>query len=767
MSRSTRFGLRAVPLALLGAFTQIPAQAAEISLAETVVSANRRDSSIDNATTTVTAVGREQLDRRQPMDAADLFRDETDVVMSRDLRRYGSTRVNIRGIDDNRVVQTIDGVRMPDYLDKSGPTNYMMSSPPGVMPDFLRRVEIVRGPASSLYGSDALGGLVGYVTLSPEDIAQGDARFGARIKGTYSSANQGFSGTLIGAWRGEVVDFMLGYSQASSNEYDNMGKQSGYGALRTKPNQLDNNDKGAIAKLVLRPAVGHRLTTTLEGRRTQTDSDILRHTSAYSRVSSMTGTDDSKRLRGSIEYEHKPTDAFYDRLTARLSHQVMKTDNTNDQRRSQASYYLNGSGCSASSNTRIPAGPMASLNNITCDMLQDFRLEQKQTAVNVQFDSMFEHAGISHILTYGLDLSRQEVETYRDGTVIRLDNGVVTKNVAGENYPLRDFPNGQTDTLGAFVQDEIGLFDNRLRLTPGVRYDRTKLKPDHDPLSVKMLNSLGLEPTSATWSRVSPKLGLQWQIDPVLSTYGQIASGFRSPNYNEVNGAFRNTTYGYGVAASPDLKPETSAGIELGLRGRTENSNFQVAAYDNRYKDFIEQIQLGCPSDPSCIAGLSGGTYQNRNIAKVRIYGLDVRGAYRLTHRWLIDGSLSYTRGKNEETGAGLNSVEPMRATLGVTYDAGSWGTEGRLRLAKAKSKDSLSANSTLFRTAGYGVTDLTAWYRPSKNTRIVATVNNLLDKKYRLWGDVRHYGLTATEPGADFFTQPGRNFRLSLQADF
>lgn len=152
-----RFGLRAVPLALLGAFSQTPALAADTSLAETIVSANRRDSSIDDATTTVTAANREQLDRRQPMDAADLFRDDTDVVMSRDLRRYGSTRVNIRGIDDNRVVQTVDGVRMPDYLDKSGPTNYMMSSPPGVMPDFLRRVEIVRGPASSLYGSDALG----------------------------------------------------------------------------------------------------------------------------------------------------------------------------------------------------------------------------------------------------------------------------------------------------------------------------------------------------------------------------------------------------------------------------------------------------------------------------------------------------------------------------------------------------------------------------------------------------------------------------------
>jgi len=212
-------------------------------------------------------------------------------------------------------------------------------------------------------------------------------------------------------------------------------------------------------------------------------------------------------------------------MTARLSHQVMKTDNTNDQRRGNASYSPMGTGCSA-----VTPG------STTCDMLQSFELEQRQTAFNVQFDSMFEHGGISHILTYGLDLSRQEVETYRDGTVINRNTGVVTKNVAGEVYPLRDFPNGKTDTLGAFIQDEIGLFGNRLTLTPGIRYDRTQLKPDHDPLSVKMLNSLGLEPENATWSRVSPKLGVQWRFDPVFSTYGQIASGFRAPNYNEVNG---------------------------------------------------------------------------------------------------------------------------------------------------------------------------------------------------------------------------------------
>lgn len=204
------------------------------------------------------------------------------------------------------------------------------------------------------------------MTLNPEDIAHDGASYGARVKTSYSSANKGFTGTLIGAWRGEVADVMLGYSQASSHEYDTMGKDGSFGANRTKPNRLDSNDKGVIAKLVVRPATGHRITTALEGRHTQTDSDILRHTSAYSRVSAMQGNDDSKRLRGSIEYEHKPTNAFYDRMTARLSHQVMKTDNTNDQRRGNASYSPWARGVLPSPQAARPAtcSRVSSLNSV-------------------------------------------------------------------------------------------------------------------------------------------------------------------------------------------------------------------------------------------------------------------------------------------------------------------------------------------------------------------------------------------------------------------
>ncbi|RKT59241.1 hemoglobin/transferrin/lactoferrin receptor protein [Azonexus fungiphilus] len=759
MHRSALYGLRAIPLALFCAFPPLPAFA-DNTLGETIVTANRRETSVDSMTTTVTSINREQLDRALPIDDADLFRDETDVVMARDLRRHGATRVNIRGMEDNRVVSTIDGVRMSDHLDFGGPTNYTSSAPIGVMPDFLRRVEIVRGPASSLYGSDALGGLVGYLTLNPEDIARHGAAFGARAKASYSSANRGFTGTLIGAWRGEVADFLFGYSQGASKETENMGSNGSRHSsvngnhnsnTRSKPNHLDNDDKGAIAKLVLRPASGHRVTTTVEGRQTQTDADILLIPYGLRRVETMSGNDESRRLRGSIEYEHKPANAFYDRLAARLSHQRSTTENDNFQQRSNTSF----SGLSGCSATGVGAN--------TCDIWQVFEFAQTDTAVNVQLDSSFSVGASTHILSYGFDLMRQSVATERNNYALRA--GIKVPNPGGDADTVHDFPDGKTDKLGVFIQDEIGLFANRLTLTPGIRYDRTKLKPDNDA----DWKGVG-QPPGATWSHVSPKLGVQWQVDPMLSAYGQIAGGFRAPNYKDVNYAFFNQAQSYAVASNPDLKPETSVGVELGVRGRTARASFQFSVYDNRYKDFISLESLDCPTNPACVAGAAFGTSQYQNLAKVRIYGADLRGAYRLTEQWQIDGSLSYARGKDEDTNAGLTSIEPLRASLGVQYTVGDWGAEGRLRLAKAKSRSSLGNTTTqYYRPAGYGVTDLTAWYRLSRNTRIVGSVNNLFDKKYWLWGDTRHVGLTtaATDTNPDFFTQPGRNFRLSLQADF
>lgn len=747
-----RFKLRSLALLVAAACNTVVAEEAG-TLKDVVVTATRSATEIDNIPATVTSINRTALDHSLPADESDLFRDETDIAFARDLRRHGATRINIRGIEDNRVVQMIDGVRLADYYFGGGPTNFTMSASPTVMPDFLKRVEIVRGAASSLYGSDAIGGVVGYVTLDPFDLLQEGAHQGLRLRAGYTGANNGFSQTVLGALRGErsgAAELLLGYSHASGEEIGNKGNDSSTSPSRTTANPLKTKDNGALVKLILHPAAGHKLSATLEGRDQNSAGEIRRMTTSLPRISWMRGDDNSRRLRGSLEWEHIPADAaVYDRLSARLYHQDSETRNYNFQRRTNTS-----AGCSA-----VTGG----INN--CYIESDFSVDQKSSGASVQLEKMLKTGAIGHLLTYGLDVSRVRVEELRDGRIWNQTTGTFTRSLAGENYPLRDFATGTTDTLGVFIQDEVsGFADGRLLLTPGLRYDRTNLKPEMDALAQQVLTQIGRQAVEQTHGSLSPKLGAIWHFDPAVSGYGQITRGFRAPNYNEVNSAFRNTAQSYGVAPNPELKPETSVGIEIGVRINNGKLRSQFSAFDNRYKDFIESVKLSCPSDPHCITGLTN-TNMSLNLSKVRIYGAEARASWEFAPGWTTGGSLAFAQGRNEETGQPLNSIEPARLSANLARDFGTWGTEGRLRAASRKERVDDTAG-TWFRPGGYAVTDLSVWWKLDRKAQVTVALNNVFDKKYWLWSDIRQ--ADANNPlGVDFYSQPGRNVSIAFQSDF
>lgn len=750
-------------LALLVAAAWNTAAADEATLKETVVTATRQEAVLEAVPATVTVISRETLQRRLPADEADLFRDEPDVSFARDLRRFGATRVNLRGVEDNRVAQMIDGVRMPDWYNGGGPTNFTMSAPLGASPHFLRRVEILRGPASSLYGSDAMGGVVGYFTLEPADLITPGEAAGARYQLGYTGANEGLSHSVLGAWRGEAVEALLGYSRSDSQEFDNKGDADITGPARTRPNPQDVTDRAALAKLIFRPAAGHRLSLALEGRQQDADVTILRLPSTLSKVTAMWGDDHAERARASLEWQHRPQAAFYDRLTARLYHQQSDTENFNHQKRTNTSATCSASGAATGSD---------------CTIEQDFFFSQDATGGGTQFESAFRAAGREHLLTYGADLSRVKTEDMRDARVWRLSGpaaGAVPlgapgatppgNSLAGETFPLRDFANGYTDTVGVFVQDEIGGFaGGALTLTPALRYDWRRLTPEVDALAQQVLTANNRQAVTQTDSAFSPKLAALWRIDPAWSLYGQLVRGFRAPNYEEVNGSFRNTAQRYGISPNPDLKPETSTGVEVGAKLHAQRIRGQLSLYDNRYRDFIERIRLSCPADPRCITDLSN-TMIHVNLSRVRIYGAEARASWDFAPGWRFDAALALARGEDESASQPLNSIEPARLTMGLAREAATWGAQARLRATRAVTRTD-EREGVWFRPGGYAVADLSAWWQPAKGARLNVAVHNLFDRKYWLWSDVRQ--ADARNPiGVDFYSQPGRTVSASFSYQF
>ena len=192
LSRTVLMSTSIVALGAVGALAQeaapVPVTAAEppasvLRLDPVTVTATRGERPVDEVPGTVSVITDSEIDRRLVSDPRDLLRYEPGVSIGSDPTRSGLTNYTIRGIGGNRVLVQVDGARLPDFPATSPTFNRDY-----VDLDTVKRVEIVRGPASSLYGSDAIGGVVAYITKDPADYL---TEFGRDV---FVSAKAGYDG---------------------------------------------------------------------------------------------------------------------------------------------------------------------------------------------------------------------------------------------------------------------------------------------------------------------------------------------------------------------------------------------------------------------------------------------------------------------------------------------------------------------------------------------------------------------------------------------
>ena len=167
------------------AFPAAPMPRSEsISLETVTVIATRTVRSLDELASTVSVKTAGDLERELARDISDLVRFEPGVTVAGAGSRFGLTGFSIRGIGGNRVLTMIDGIRVPEEF-SFGP--FLSARRDYVDMDSLSRAEIARGPVSSLYGSDALGGVVALTTRQPSDYLDADRTFSARRRTTTST----------------------------------------------------------------------------------------------------------------------------------------------------------------------------------------------------------------------------------------------------------------------------------------------------------------------------------------------------------------------------------------------------------------------------------------------------------------------------------------------------------------------------------------------------------------------------------------------------
>ncbi|MEX0164449.1 TonB-dependent hemoglobin/transferrin/lactoferrin family receptor [Pseudomonas brassicacearum] len=734
-----------------------------LELQQVTISATRQEQDITSVPSTVTVHDRQELDRNNVNTLKDLVRYEPGVSVGGAGQRGGISGYNIRGIDGNRILTQVDGVEIPGGF-FNGP--YAKTQRNYVDPEIIKRVEILRGPASVLYGSNAIGGAVSYFTLDPDDIIKPGEDVGARLKTGYSSADESWLKSATVAGRSGQFDGLLHYSQRDGHETESYGSHNGTGLDRTAANPEDVRANNVLAKLGWNYSDDARLGLVYEKYKDDRDSDLK---SAYGGPYAngqpaipasvlpggmyqwRTGNDTITRERFGLEHSFALDSLLADHMKWSLNHQVAKTD------QSTAEFYF----------------PITRRVLRTRETLY----EEKQWVFDAQLDKAFSVADTDHALTYGTTLKQQKVTGSRSGNGVCLAVGVGCSAVGAISTrdvlaKASDFPDPTINTYSLFAQDQISW--DKWTFTPGLRYDYTRLKPH---LTEEFLNTVDpsgggdVSGKNKTWHRVSPKFGVTYALSGEYTWYGQYAEGFRTPTAKALYGRFDNPGAGYSVEPNPDLEPEKSKSYETGLRGRFDSGSFDVAVFYNKYRDFINEDAITPGADQL--------TFQSNNIEHATIKGAEARGRLELDvfgapKGLYTQGSVAYAYGRNNDTGEPLNSVNPLTGVFGLGYDQDRYGTLLSWTLVKKKDRvddsnfNSPDGVSSQFKTPGFGILDLSGFYKVTEDVTVSGGLYNLTDKKYWLWDDVRGYdsvgeAAVLSPANLDRLTAPGRNFAVNL----
>ncbi|HEX5611674.1 MAG TPA: TonB-dependent receptor [Burkholderiales bacterium] len=669
---------------------------------------------------TVTIVDGEQLRRDLVFDLRDLERSVPGLQVESGGSRFGASGFRIRGIGGNRVATLLDGAPLPDRFAIG---NYSDSARDLLSLGMISRIEVLRGPASTLYGSKAIGGVVALSTHDPRDVLGGRASpAGAVLAGYSADREQWTLGAHTAIGSGDHGWLIAGGTSRAS-EVNAKGLERGY----TRDPQVDER-QSFMARYAHTVEGGLRLRGTVQAWTSERRTDVrsLLGTGRFATTTTLVGDDAQHHWRVLLDGE---------------------TGGNGNVQAIWRVFAFSGDTHQASDEFRTRAVPPVRQQRI-------FDYEQKGIGAGGDFRYRRFGDAVRHTPSWGFDLLRTEITEQRDAIQTNLVTGARTNVVLGERFPLRDFPRTRTTEGGAYVQDEVEFRDLPLRLIAGLRYEHYGLKTERD--AVFGAGTPNVRVTDLNDNYWTPKLGAVWKFSSALQGFFQYVRGYRSPPFNEVNIGLEIPAQNLRALPNPDLKPEKSHGIEVGVRHSSRRLQWSAAVFETRYKDFIASRS---PLGPDPATGVL--LFQSINLDRATISGIEFSMRRQLES---FGGGFTWELGGlalKESASRPISNVDPARLTSAIEYapPKAEWSARASLTAVGPKSAKALAGG---FRAPGYVLVDLTADWRLARNTRLRAGLFNVGDRLAWRWSEV--VGRLASDPTLGQLSLPGRYAAVTLE---
>jgi len=702
---------------------------------ETLVVIGKTPRKVQDVVGAVSVINSDLIDKQLVHDIADLLRYEVGVNVVNSGSRFGNSSIAIRGISGNRIATEIDGVPVADQFNIG---SYSNSGRNYIDPDLIKQVEILRGPASSTYGSDAIGGVVSFITKKPIDLLrQTDNDFYLGLKAGYYSVDDSKSVSVNSVFGYESSSVLISASLRKGHEFDrNMSSD-------IATDVQDNETQAFLVKSFYEISDNQVLSFSYDyfKRSAQTDLQSTLGLGRFKSTSLLLGDDETKRENFVVSYDFV-LDAFWlEGGVIRYYDQKTETEQLTDERRTaQGQEYLYD---------------------------RDFFFEQKTQGLRANLYTNINSKFTTQHIGYGVEFSKNKIKELRHGLKTTIATGDSTNNILSEEFPLRDFPISEVEEFGVYINDEISIDGTAITIIPAIRYDKYKLTPQPD--AIYLADNPTTTVVNISEDSVSPKLGVVYKVNSENQLYAQYAKGFRAPPFEDANIGLDVPLFKVRAIPNPDLKSESTDGYEIGYNYSGTQHKIDLVAFYNDYHDFIQtKVNLGF--DPT----VGRVIFQSQNINSAEIYGLEL--SYQGHFDSLLTDSDSITtyvnmfwsKGENKETDQPLNEMEPNHALLGVQWLSANESVSVALNANIVDAKSDIDdpnagdAETQLATTKGYATFDLIANYHFNEQLTLAAAVNNLTDRQYWRWSDVN--GFTASDPLLATLAAPGVNASLQLK---
>lgn len=670
-------------------------------LDEMVVSATRSEKKLLDTAASVSVITDKDLDKMHINNLDEAFVKIPGVYVGR-LSGIGSTtsQTVMRGVNAaNSVAVLVDGVQVNDSYNGSVTWS-------AIPVDMVKRVEVLRGPASVLYGGNALAGVINIITKDVDKTS-------VNLKLSYGSNNTQNHSLYVAGKASDKLDFNVNYEKKKTDGYITdpvLSSKAVFGAETTTTNT------GAK-----RWIIGNK------GKR-QWDENTVGVGFKYH-------FDESKSL--ALDFTKNEYEYSYSAPTSYFGDDIIK----------KAGTYFSTPGEKASNKYNMTYND--SENGWKAVVGYSDQYKQHDTSISQATDSSKPNTRFSFDLqknqtisannnaVFGLNYRKDEM----DATVYKLAD----KFNSDSKIAVDSMASGTNKSFSAYVMDEHK-FSERWTATAGLRYD--KWSTDGRILLPNKTEAINYD--ESTYDNWSPSLSVMYKPEADSSVYLSWGKAFEAPSlYRMYSSSYSSNVYNI---ANPNLKPQKAETFELGYKKDLNNkSAIGVSVYDTKYKGLLYKNSLGV------VDGMNATCYQNAGEAEAKGFELELN--HNFDYKW--SAFLNYTY-QNPVIKKALKATEKDKYVTaipkevfraGVTYSDDKWSgmlTGEYISKRFSKTDNSDTVNGVYGSYDPYFIMNMDISYSFNKNYTLTASVNNILDRDF-----------------FNYYYQPGRTYSVELNYRF